>query len=67
MTRSHRITRLIVEALCDGFGIARRRPVVARARDGYGDYELPAYVRKGIHIPGLGTTVEIDGHRHRLH
>jgi hypothetical protein len=65
MNKTHRFARLLVDALCEGFGISRSRP--APARDGYGDYELPAYIRKGIHIPGLSASVEIDGRRHRLH
>ncbi len=66
MNKPHRFARLLVDALCDGFGIARRQPVPARAA-GYGHYELPTYVRRGIHIPGLTASVDIDGRRHRLH
>jgi len=65
MIKTHRFARLLVEALRDGLGLARRAP--SGPRGGYGDYELPTYLRKGIHIPGLSTSVEIDGRMHRLH
>lgn len=65
MSKPQKIARIIVEALRDGLGL--RDPGAAREPAGYGYYELPTYLRKGIRVPGVATSIVIDGRRHPLH
>ncbi len=68
MSKPHWIARILAETaetLRDGLGVPESAPQPVRT--GYGHYELPTYMRKGIYIPGVARSVVVNGRRHGLH